>query len=110
MVPTARPRVPGERAEYGVTFATFATWIVAGVVVAWGAGAVLKYGGRGRTADVLLGLSGSGAAYLTAWSLGMIPEPGIVATAIVACTGAGTAIALQRKFFYVPLAKVHTPD
>lgn len=83
-----------------MTFATFATWIVVGVVVAWGAGA-----GRGRTADVFLGLAGSGVAYLVAWSLGMFPEPGVVATAIVACAGAGTAIALQRKFFYVPLGK-----
>ena len=84
-----------------MTFATFATWIVVGVVVAWGASVVMKYGGRGRSSDVFLGFAGSGAAYLGAW--GMFPEPGVVATAIVSGTGAALAIAIQRKFFYVPL-------
>lgn len=87
-----------------MTFATFATWIVVGVVVAWGTSAVMKYGGRGRTSDVLLGFAGSGAASLGAWGLGVFPEPGIVATAIVAGAGAALAIVIQRQFFYVPLA------
>ena len=82
-----------------MTFATFATWIVVGVVVAWAAGAVMKHGRRGGTADVLLALAASGSASLAAWALGVFPEPGIVTTAVVAGVGAGTAIAVQRRFF-----------
>lgn len=82
-----------------MTFATFATWILVGVVVACGAGAVTKHGGRGRTADVLFALSASGAASLTAWAVGILPDPGIVTMAVVAGTAASAGIAVQRKFF-----------
>jgi uncharacterized membrane protein YeaQ/YmgE (transglycosylase-associated protein family) len=86
---------------------TFATWIVVVLVTAWGANAVMKYGGHGLTADVLLGLAGGGSACGIAFGLGMFPQPGIAATAVVACVGAGVLIALQRRFLYVPLGKRH---
>jgi hypothetical protein len=89
-----------------VTLLTFATWIAVAVVTAWGAGTVMKYGGHGRRADILLGLTASGAACEIAWSLDLLPEPGIVATAILAFAAAAAVITLQRRFFYAPLQKV----
>lgn len=85
-----------------MTFLAFATWIVVAVGTAWGAAAVMKYGGHGLTADVLLGLIGSGSACGIVWGIDMFPELGMAATALVAFAGAGAAIALQRKFFYAP--------
>ncbi len=91
-----------------MTLLTFATWIVVALGTAWGASAVMKYGGHGLKADILLGLTGGGSACVIAWSLDMFPEPGIAATAVVACAGAGVVIALQRRFFYAPPGKAHT--
>ena len=88
-----------------MTLLTFATWIVVAVVTAWGARAVMKHGGHGLIADILLGLTGSGAACEIAWSLDLLPEPGIVATAIVAFVAAGATITLQRRFFSAPLRR-----
>ena len=88
-----------------MTLLAFATWIVVALVTAWGASAVMKYGGHGLKADMLLGLTGAGAACGIAFGLDVFPEPGIAATAVVACVGAGVAIAIQRRFFYVPPGK-----
>ena len=59
-------------------FTTFMTWIVVAVVTGWAAGIVVKNGGHGTKADVLLAAGGSLAS-------------------------AGAAFALQRKFFYPSL-------
>ena len=91
-----------------MTLLTFATSIVVAVLTAWGAGAVMKYGGNGLKADVLLGLAGSGTACVLAWILDVFSEPGMISTAIIAFAGAGGVIALQRRFFYVPLGKART--
>lgn len=91
-----------------MTLLTFVTWIVVAVVTAWGAAGVMKYGGHGLKADILLGLTGSGSACGIAWSIDMFPDPGIAATAVVAFAGAGAVIAFQRRFFYAPLGKAHT--
>jgi len=91
-----------------MTFLTFATWIVVALMTAWAASAVMKYGGHGLKADVLLGLTGGGAACGIAFSLGVFPQPGIAATAVVACVGAGVVIALQRRSFQAPPRKWNT--
>jgi uncharacterized membrane protein YeaQ/YmgE (transglycosylase-associated protein family) len=88
-----------------MTYLTVATWIVVAVVTAWGASTVMSSGGRGFVSDMLLGLSASGMACEIAWSLEMFPEPGLVATALIAFGAAGGAIILQRRFFHVPLVK-----
>ena len=89
-----------------MTLLAFVTWVVVAIPTAWGAGMVMKYGGHGLKADVLLGLMGAGTACAIAWSVDMFPEPGIATTAILAFAGAGAVIALQRKFFYVPPGRV----
>lgn len=86
---------------------TFATWIVVAVVTACGATVVMKVGGHGMKADILLGLAGSGSACVTAWSLDMFPGPAIAATAIVAFSAVVAVITLQRRFFYAPLGEAH---
>ena len=90
-----------------MTLAMFMTWLVVAVATGWVAGAAMKYGGHGMTADIFLALSGSGAAWLLAWAIALFPEPRLVATAVVAFAGAGVAISAQRKFFYVPLGRAH---
>ena len=82
-----------------MTLLTFVTWNVVALGTACGAGAVLKYGGHGLKADVLLAIVGSGSVCGIAWSLDILPDPGVAATAIAAFAGAGALIALQRRFF-----------
>jgi uncharacterized membrane protein YeaQ/YmgE (transglycosylase-associated protein family) len=92
-----------------VTPLTFATWIVVALLTAWGAGVVMKDGGHGLKADIPLGLAGSGGAWVLASTLDMFPEPGMIATAVVAFAGAAGVIAVQRRFFHAPLARERTP-
>ena len=89
-----------------MTLAMFVTWIVVAGVTGWAAGSVMKYGGHGMKADVLLALSGSGLACAVAAGIDLFPQSGLVATAVVAFAGAGVVIAAQRKFFYAPLGRL----
>jgi len=92
-----------------VTLFTFGTWIVVAILTAWGAGTMMTYGGPGLTADVLLGLAGSGAAWLMTSTIDMVAQPGIATTAVVAFAGAVATIALQRRFFPAPTRKSQPP-
>jgi hypothetical protein len=81
-----------------MTLATFVTWLVVAVVTGGVASAAVKYGGHGIIADVFLALTGGGVAFAIAAGIGLFP--GLAATALVALSGAGLAIAVQRKFFH----------
>ena len=81
-----------------MTLATFVTWFVVAVVTGWAASAAVKYGGHGMIADVFLALTGGGVAFAIAAGIGLFPD--LAATALVALSGAGLAIAIQRKFFH----------
>ena len=82
-----------------MTFATFATWIVAALLTGLAAGTLWKRGGPGMTPDLLLAVFGSGVACAAAVVIDLFPQPGVAATAIVALAGAGLTIAIQRRFF-----------
>lgn len=84
----------------------FVTWIAVALATAGVAAGVMKYGGHGIKADVLLALAGSGLASVATAALDLFPQSGLAATAVVAFAGAGVAIAVQRRFFHAPAARV----
>jgi uncharacterized membrane protein YeaQ/YmgE (transglycosylase-associated protein family) len=86
-----------------MTLTTFVTWIVTAVVTGWAAGIVVKNGGHGTKADIVLAVAGSGLASALAAGIDLFPNSGLAASAVVAFVGALAIIAVQRTFFYVPL-------
>jgi uncharacterized membrane protein YeaQ/YmgE (transglycosylase-associated protein family) len=80
-----------------MTFAMFLTWIVVAVVTGFAASAVIKNGGPGVKADILLALAGSGLTCGVAALVGLFPQSSLAAPALVAFAGAGVAIAVQRR-------------
>ena len=86
-----------------MTLTTFVTWIVVAVLTGWAAGIVMKDGGHGIMADVLLAVAGSGLASGIAAGIDLFPQAGLAASAVVALVGAGAVIAVQRKFFHARL-------
>jgi uncharacterized membrane protein YeaQ/YmgE (transglycosylase-associated protein family) len=91
-----------------MTLATFVMWLVIAVVTGWAGGGVMKSGGHGMKADILLALTGSGLAAGVAAAIDLFPESGLAATAVVAFAGAGAALAVQRKWFCAPLGRAST--
>jgi uncharacterized membrane protein YeaQ/YmgE (transglycosylase-associated protein family) len=71
-------------------------WVLVALLAGLLAGFVMKPGSYGRGWDVVLGLIGSVAVSWFFQSPWVSPEPGLVATLIVAAVGAGGLIAAQR--------------
>ena len=86
-----------------MTFTAFLTWIAVAVVTGWAASIVLKNGGHGIVADVLLALAGSGLVSVVVVGVvaGFDGVSGfdLAASGAVALVGAVAAIATQRTFF-----------
>jgi uncharacterized membrane protein YeaQ/YmgE (transglycosylase-associated protein family) len=79
-----------------MSFSMFVTWVLLGALAGVLAGLLMKRGGHGLKADIILGLIGSiGLSWLIR-AIGMFPNAGIVAMAFVAFVGAAIAIVAQR--------------
>ena len=81
-----------------MSFAMFVTWVLVGVSAGLLAGLVMKRGGYGLRADIILGLVGSIGANWILRGFGIFPGAGIAAGAVVALLGAAIPIVAQRKF------------
>jgi uncharacterized membrane protein YeaQ/YmgE (transglycosylase-associated protein family) len=75
-----------------MTSGTFVTWVVVGLLAGWLAGIVRKNRGQDQISDLLLGLSGSGAASWIVWALDLPGAPGTLTTASIAFLGAGVVL------------------
>jgi uncharacterized membrane protein YeaQ/YmgE (transglycosylase-associated protein family) len=84
-----------------MSFVMFQVWVLGGLMAGGLAGLVMKGGGYGLRADVVLGLIGSLVGSVIFWVLGTSPETGMVAVAIAAFGGAATLIVGQRKIWPV---------
>ena len=80
-----------------MSFTMFVTWVLVGVLAGMLAGLVIKRGGYGLKNDIILGLVGSIGGSWIFRGIGMFPEAGIVAMAVVASVGAVIPIIAQRK-------------
>lgn len=80
-----------------MSFAMFVSWVLVGVSAGVLAGLVMKRGGYGLKKDIALGLAGSIGASWIFRAVGVFPEAGIVAMAVVASVGAAIPIVAQRK-------------
>jgi uncharacterized membrane protein YeaQ/YmgE (transglycosylase-associated protein family) len=80
-----------------MSFTMFVTWVLVGVLAGVLAGLVMKRGGYGLKKDIVLGLVGSIGASWIFRAVGVFPEAGIGAMAIVAAIGAVIPIVAQRK-------------
>lgn len=79
----------------------FLVWVLVGLMAGGLAEFVMKGGGYGVRADIVLGLIGSLVGSVIFWVLGTSPETGMVAVAIAAFGGAATLIIGQRKIWPV---------
>ena len=77
----------------------FVTWVLVGVLAGVLAGLVMKRGGYGLGKDITLGLVGSIGASWIFRAVGVFPEAGIGAMAVVASIGAVIPIVAQRKMW-----------
>ena len=71
-------------------------WIIVGLVAGWLAGVVMKGGGYGAVADIVLGILGG---IVGGWLFGMLgiwPEAGLVGSILIAFVGAVVLIAITR--------------
>jgi uncharacterized membrane protein YeaQ/YmgE (transglycosylase-associated protein family) len=80
-------------------FSIFATLMVVGLAVGGLTEFVMKDGGYGLVWNLILGLTGSSAANVLVWILGVSPGAGMLATGIVACFGSALVIVGQRKIW-----------
>ena len=80
-----------------MSFSMFVTWVLLGVLAGVLAGLVANRGGHGLKTDIILGLVGSIGLSWIFLAIGVFPDAGIVAMAVVAFIGAAIAIAAQRK-------------
>jgi len=74
----------------------FIAWIVVGLIAGWLAGQVMKGGGYGVLADIILGILGG---ILGGWlfgRLGIWPAGGMMGAIIVAFVGAVILVAISR--------------
>jgi uncharacterized membrane protein YeaQ/YmgE (transglycosylase-associated protein family) len=79
----------------------FVVWVLVGLLAGGLAGFVMKGGGYGLRADIVLGLIGSLLGSAILWAMWTSPETGMVAVAIAAFGGAATLIVGQRKIWPV---------
>jgi len=84
-----------------MSFVMFTVWVLAGLMAGGLAGLVMKGGGYGLRADIVLGLIGSLGVSVMFWILGASPETRMVAVAVAAFGGAATLIIGQRKIWPV---------
>jgi uncharacterized membrane protein YeaQ/YmgE (transglycosylase-associated protein family) len=74
----------------------FLAWIVVGLIAGWLAGQVMKGGGYGMVADIILGLVGG---LLGGWifgKLGISAGSGMIGSIIVAFVGAVILVGITR--------------
>jgi len=73
----------------------FIWWIVAGLIAGWAAGRIMKGGGYGMVADILLGIVGG---VVGGWLVGLIGfgPGGFIWTILVAILGAVMLIWITR--------------
>jgi len=74
----------------------FLYWIVIGLVAGWLAGVVMKGGGYGMLADIVLGILGGIVGGWLFGALGIFPGGGLVGSIIVAFIGAVVLVAITR--------------
>jgi len=74
----------------------FLYWIVIGLVAGWLAGVVMKGGGYGLLADIVLGVLGGIVGGWLFGALGIFPGGGLVGSIIVAFIGAVVLVAITR--------------
>jgi uncharacterized membrane protein YeaQ/YmgE (transglycosylase-associated protein family) len=71
-------------------------WIVVGLIAGWLAGLVMKGGGYGILADILLGILGGFVGGWVFGRLGLFPGAGMVGSIIVAFVGAVILVGITR--------------
>jgi len=74
----------------------FLYWIVVGLVAGWLAGVVMKGGGFGVLADIILGILGGIVGGWLFGALGVFPGGGLVGSIIVAFVGAVVLVGITR--------------
>jgi uncharacterized membrane protein YeaQ/YmgE (transglycosylase-associated protein family) len=79
----------------------FLVWVLVGLLAGGLAEFVMKGGGYGVRADLVLGLIGSLVGSVIFWVLETSPETGMVGVASAAFGGAATLIIGQRKIWPV---------
>jgi uncharacterized membrane protein YeaQ/YmgE (transglycosylase-associated protein family) len=72
------------------------TWIVVGLIAGWLAGTVMKGGGYGILADIVLGMLGGIVGGWVFGTLGIWPGGGIIGAIIVAFVGALILVSITR--------------
>jgi uncharacterized membrane protein YeaQ/YmgE (transglycosylase-associated protein family) len=82
-----------------MSFAMFVTWVLVGVLAGVLAPLVMKRGGYGLKKDIILGLVGSIGGSWIFRAVGVFPEAGIGAMAVVASVAAAMPIIAQRRFW-----------
>jgi uncharacterized membrane protein YeaQ/YmgE (transglycosylase-associated protein family) len=83
-------RIPGGSMVHGIIW-----WVVVGLIAGWAAGKIMKGGGYGVVADILLGIVG---AFIGGWVVSLVGfgGGGLVSTILVAILGAVILIWLTR--------------
>jgi uncharacterized membrane protein YeaQ/YmgE (transglycosylase-associated protein family) len=71
-------------------------WIIVGLIAGWLAGQVMKGGGYGAVADIVLGMLGGIVGGWLFGVLGIWPGGGLVGSILVAFVGAVVLIAITR--------------
>jgi len=71
-------------------------WIIVGLIAGWLAGVVMKGGGYGPLADIVLGMLGAVVGGWLFGALGLFPGGGLIGSILVAFIGAVVLIWLTR--------------
>jgi uncharacterized membrane protein YeaQ/YmgE (transglycosylase-associated protein family) len=71
-------------------------WIIVGLIAGWLAGQVMRGGGYGVVADIILGILGGIIGGWVFGSLGVWPTAGMLGSIIVAFIGAVILVAITR--------------
>ena len=74
----------------------FLAWIVVGLIAGWLAGQVMKGGGYGVLADIILGILGGMVGGWLFGVLGIFPGGGMIGSIIVAFVGAVILVGITR--------------
>lgn len=79
------------------------TWIVIGLATGWTARGLVRDGGYGLGADLLLGIAGSSAGSVALWAFSAAPDAGPLVMAMAALVGATTTLVAQRNVWAAPI-------
>jgi uncharacterized membrane protein YeaQ/YmgE (transglycosylase-associated protein family) len=74
----------------------FLAWIIVGLIAGWLAGQVMKGGGYGTVADIILGLLGGVLGGWVFGLLGFASSGGMIGSIIVAFVGAVILVSITR--------------